>query len=118
MIKKDILYQDITLDRNNNNNNKEKKIAITNSHQIYNKNNVLTNLLSLDKEIITLLAKRAHLLSKLPKTGLSAHEKQLRISWEKSVTMLSKDPQFTRQLFTLIQGIEVIPEAIEQISAF
>lgn len=113
MIKKDILYQNITSD-----NNKEKQKVTINRKQVYNKSNVLTNLVSLDKEIITLLAKRVHLLSKLPKTGLSAHEKQLRISWEKSVTMLSKDPQFIRQLFTLIQGIEVIPEAIEQISAF
>lgn len=122
MTKKDLSYKPAVQSRNNliqnSNNDSEKEVFIPNQSKNNNKNTTLSKIASLDKELIYLIAKRAHLLSKLPKTGLSAHEKQLRISWEKNVTMFSKDTQFIRQLFTFLQGVEVIPETMEQASAF
>lgn len=80
--------------------------------------NLLTDLSLLDNELIQLIAKRTHMISKLPKTGTIAYEKQLRISWEKNATTISKDSLFIKDFFSLLQEIELSSETIEQISAF
>lgn len=79
---------------------------------------VLEDLCSLDSELIQLIGKRIRMLSKLPKTGLSNYEKTLRTSWEKNTTTISNDPCFIRQLFNLLQELEVSKEAMEQAYAF
>lgn len=79
---------------------------------------LLAELKSLDQELLKLIAKRTRMLGRLPNIGTSDHERELRTSWEQNATALSRDPRLIRQLFALLQEVEVIPADMEQPVAF
>ena len=72
-------------------------------------------LIELDKEIMKLLVRRATLVSRIrggrehaatPQAILE--EKSVRKAFEENALAFSKDPKFTRELFTLLQDIKVL----------
>ena len=72
-------------------------------------------LIELDKEIMKLLVRRATLVSRIrggkdhaatPQAILE--EKGVRMAWEANALSFSKDPKFTRQLFSLLQDVKVL----------
>jgi len=64
----------------------------------------------LDEDILRLVARRAKLLSKMPETGKAARERELRTHWEEQACRLSRDPRLIRQLFALLQEVEIADE--------
>lgn len=72
-------------------------------------------LIALDRDLMKLLARRAVLVSRI--RGGRDHaasaeavqaEKAVRVAWETNALAFSKDPHFTRQLFTLLQDLKVL----------
>ena len=72
-------------------------------------------LIDLDRDLMKLLARRAVLVSRI--RGGRDHaasaeavqaEKAVRMAWETNSLAFSKDPRFTRQLFTLLQDLKVL----------
>jgi hypothetical protein len=72
-------------------------------------------LVELDRELMKLLVRRATLVSRI--RGGKEHaatpaairaEKAVRIAWENGAIAFSKDPRFSRRLFTLLQDIQVL----------
>ena len=72
-------------------------------------------LISLDLDLMKLLVRRAKLLSRVREGKVHASspkaivaEKQIRKAWEKNAPAFSKDPRFARQLFGLLQEVQVL----------
>lgn len=72
-------------------------------------------LIELDRELMKLLVRRATLVSRI--RGGKEHasspaavqaEKAVRIAWETGALSFSKDPRFSRQLFSLLQDIRIL----------
>lgn len=78
----------------------------------------LAELKNLDREIIRLIIKRKRLLATLPKNGAAGRERDLRSAWEEAATSESRDPRFIRDLFALLQEVEVCPAQAEKAPAF
>ncbi|MEG6504459.1 chorismate mutase [Nitratidesulfovibrio sp. 1201_IL3209] len=78
---------------------------------------LVESIMELDRDIIRLLAKRARLFQKVRgsrRPGVSSApardtvaEKQLREAWESAAARVSRDPRFVRQLFALLQEVEI-----------
>lgn len=78
---------------------------------------LVETIMELDRDIIRLLAKRARLFQKVRgsrRPGVSSApardtvaEKQLREAWESAAARVSRDPRFVRQLFALLQEVEI-----------
>ncbi|BFR49267.1 chorismate mutase [Nitratidesulfovibrio sp. HK-II] len=78
---------------------------------------LVESIMDIDKDIIRLLAKRARLFQKVRgsrRPGVSSApardtvaEKQLREAWEAAAARVSRDPRFVRQLFALLQEVEI-----------
>ena len=75
---------------------------------------IVAELASLDQDIMKLLVRRTKLVSKM--RGGRKHaatpqavksEKDVRLSWEQNALRFSRDPRFTRQLFSLLQELEM-----------
>ncbi len=79
---------------------------------------LLAELRELDRELIRLIVRRSRMLTRLPGGGAADHERELRTSWEAGATAVSRDPRLIRQLFTLLQEVEVTPPNLEQPSSF
>lgn len=83
-------------------------------------------LIDLDHVLMKLLARRAVLVSRI--RGGKSHasspaaiqaEKAVRVAWETGALSFSKDPRFSRQLFTLLQELEVLTrEQAEAMDSF
>jgi 5-enolpyruvylshikimate-3-phosphate synthase len=83
-------------------------------------------LIELDRDLMKLLVRRSVLVSRIrggrdyaasPEAVLA--EKDVRIAWENGALAFSKDPRFTRQLFTLLQDLKVLSkEQAEQTGIF
>lgn len=56
-----------------------------------------------------MIARRSRMLTRLPNSGASDHERELRTSWEETASAVSRDPKLIRQLFALLQEVEVAP---------
>ena len=65
-----------------------------------------------------MIARRSRMLTRLPNAGTSDHERELRTSWEENASAVSRDPKLIRQIFALLQEVEVAPADMEQPSAF
>ena len=50
------------------------------------------------------------MLARLPEHSATVREKALRAQWEQLASGVSRDPRFIRQLFALLQELEVAPE--------
>lgn len=78
------------------------------------KRSALQSILDIDQEIMKLITRRSHILLNLRRAkGRGSMpevqtEKQLRQAWEREAGKLSRDPKMVRQLFTLLQEVEVI----------
>ena len=72
----------------------------------------------LDRDIIRLVVRRSRLAAGLSKNGAAARERELRAAWEENAARESRDPRFIRQLFALLQEVEVQPAQTEKASAF
>lgn len=70
----------------------------------------LTQIRDVDRDLIRLIARRARLIAKLSDNGITGREKELRTAWEQGAASVSRDPRFIRQMFTLLQEVEVAPE--------
>ena len=79
---------------------------------------LLAELRELDRELVKMIARRSRMLTRLPNSGASDHERELRTSWEETASAVSRDPKLIRQLFALLQEVEVAPADMEQPSAF
>ncbi len=72
-------------------------------------------LIELDRDLMKLLVRRAVLVSRIRDGRDHASspdaiqaEKAVRMAWETGALAFSKDPRFTRQLFTLLQDLKVL----------
>lgn len=79
---------------------------------------LMAELRELDRDLIRMIARRSRMLTRLPGTGASEHERELRTSWEENASAISRDPKLIRQMFALLQEIDVAPADLEQPSAF
>ncbi|MEG2140396.1 MAG: hypothetical protein RRY20_06380 [Bilophila sp.] len=79
---------------------------------------LIAELKELDHDLIRMIAKRSRMLTRLPDTGASDHERELRTSWEGNATSVSRDPRLIRQLFALLQEVEVAPADMDQPASF
>lgn len=79
---------------------------------------LIAELRELDRELVRMIARRSRMLTRLPNSGTSDHERELRTSWEEAAAGVSRDPKFIRQIFALLQEVEVAPADMEQPSAF
>ena len=79
---------------------------------------IVAELKELDHDLIRLITRRSRMLTRLPATGASEIERELRTSWETAASAISRDPRLIRQLFALLQEVEVAPAALEQPAAF
>ena len=79
---------------------------------------LLSEIRELDKDLLRLIVRRKRMLSRLPGGGSAEHEKELRTAWEVAASAISRDPRLVRQLFSLLQEIEVAPAKLEQAAAF
>jgi len=75
---------------------------------------LVADLISLDRDIMKLLVRRAKLVNRL--RGGKEHaaspaaanaEKEVRTAWERNAASFSRDEKFARQLFTLLQEVRV-----------
>ena len=90
------------------------------------KRSALQSILEIDQEIMKLITRRSHILLNLRRAKGRGSvpevqtEKQLRQAWEREAGKLSRDPKMVRQLFTLLQEVEVIQftDAAETRGAF
>lgn len=78
------------------------------------KTELVADLISLDRDIMKLLVRRAKLVTRL--RGGKEHaaspaaanaEKEVRTAWERNAASFSRDEKFARQLFTLLQEVRV-----------
>ncbi len=65
--------------------------------------------MQMDKDLLRMFARRSNILDKMK--GRNAYldpreEKELRASWEKHATQMSRDPRLIHQLFVLLQELE------------
>lgn len=79
---------------------------------------LLAELRELDRDLIRMIARRSRMLTRLPATGASDHERELRTSWEEHASAVSRDPKLIRQIFALLQEVEVAAADVEQPNAF
>lgn len=83
---------------------------------------IIAEACELDKELIRLIVKRARLLAKLPArqagSGNADNERDLRLSWEKNASRVSRDPRLIRQIFALLREVEVLPADADLPAAF
>ena len=79
---------------------------------------LIAELRELDRDLIKMIARRSRMLTRLPNAGTSDHERELRTSWEENASAVSRDPKLIRQIFALLQEVEVAPADMEQPSAF
>ncbi len=79
---------------------------------------LIAELRELDRDIIKMITRRSRMLTRLPNGGMSDHERVLRTSWEENAAAVSRDPKLIRQIFALLQEVEVAPADLEQPSAF
>ena len=79
---------------------------------------LLAELRELDRDLIKMIARRSRMLTRLPASGASDHERELRTSWEEHASAVSRDPKLIRQIFALLQEVEVAPADMEQPTAF
>lgn len=79
---------------------------------------LIAELKELDRDLIKMIAKRSRMLTRLPDTGASEHERELRTSWEGNATSVSRDPRLIRQLFALLQEVEVAPADMDHPASF
>ena len=79
---------------------------------------LIAELRELDRDLIKMIARRSRMLTRLPNAGTSDHERELRTSWEENAAAVSRDPKLIRQIFALLQEVEVAPADMEQPSAF
>ena len=63
-----------------------------------------------DEDILRLIARRSRLLAKMPDSGKAARERDLRTHWEEEASRLSRDPKLIRQMFALLQEIQIADE--------
>lgn len=82
-------------------------------------------IMQIDTDIFALLGRRSTLMSKLRKgkshaasPGVIKSEKQIRSAWEQQAGRLSSSPRLSRQLFGLINELEISPERDEGYSPF
>lgn len=83
-------------------------------------------IIKLDAELVRLIARRSKLVNKM--RGGKKHastpksikaEKEVRAAWEENSTKFSRDPHFVRQLFNLLQDVEIQTlEEAKELSAF
>lgn len=75
---------------------------------------IVAELVQLDQDVMKLLVRRAKLVSKM--RGGRKHaatpqavksEKEVRLAWEQNAIRFSRDARFTRQLFSLLQELEM-----------
>lgn len=79
-------------------------------HDKPRKPSLVETIQALDNDILKLLAKRTRMLAKVRngRKGTDPKaEKTLRQAWETNAARFSRDPRFIRQLFALLQEIEV-----------
>ncbi len=65
-------------------------------------------IMNMDKDLLKMLARRCNILDRMrSKAGQMApkEEKELRASWEKAATQMTRDPRIIHQLFALMQEI-------------
>lgn len=79
---------------------------------------LLAELREVDRDLIRLIVRRSRMLTRLPASGTSDHERELRTAWEENASAVSRDPKLIRQLFALLQEVEVAPADVEQPSSF
>lgn len=79
---------------------------------------LLAELRELDRDLIKMIARRSRMLTRLPASGASDHERELRTSWEEHASALSRDPKLIRQMFALLQEVEVASADMEQPTSF
>ncbi len=64
--------------------------------------------MNMDKDLLKMLARRCNIIGKMKaKSGYLEvrEEKEIRASWEKSATQMTRDPRIVHQLFALMQEI-------------
>ncbi len=73
-------------------------------------------IMDIDADILHLIARRSHLLSRLSSGGRLASEKEkiLRLAWESKAARLSRDSRLSRDFFVLLQSIEILSRAEEE----
>ena len=62
----------------------------------------------IDEDILKLIVRRARLLARMPENA--TRERALRTHWEEHAARVSRDPRLIRQLFTLLQEVNVAAE--------
>lgn len=78
------------------------------------KSGIVTDIIELDRELMKLLVRRTKLVGKLrggkehaATPAASRAEKEVRTAWEKNAVSFSRDTNFARRLFSLLQEIRV-----------
>ncbi|MBR5734318.1 MAG: hypothetical protein IKX79_02090, partial [Desulfovibrionaceae bacterium] len=71
----------------------------------------LTPLYEIDEDILNLVIRRARLLARLPENN--SREKELRTRWEEKAAKVSRDPRLIRQMFALLQEVNIAQEDLE-----
>ena len=61
-----------------------------------------------DEDILRLIVRRARLLARMPENA--SRERALRTHWEEHAARVSRDPRLIRQMFTLLQEVNVAAE--------
>ncbi len=83
---------------------------------------IIAEVQNLDRELIRLIAKRSRLLAKLPArqpgSGNADNERDLRLSWERNASRVSRDPRLIRQVFALLREVEVLASDMDHGAAF
>ncbi len=68
----------------------------------------MTPLREIDEDILRLVVRRSRLLAKMPEN--SSRERELRTHWEEAAAKVSRDPRLIRQLFALLQEVDIAAE--------
>ncbi len=91
----------------------EKKTTPQNARQdhIPRRNENLAPLYEIDEDILNLVIRRARLLARLPENN--SREKELRTRWEEKAAKVSRDPRLIRQMFALLQEVDIAPGDLE-----
>ncbi len=72
------------------------------------KGDSLGPLRDVDEDILKLIVRRARLLARMPENA--SRERALRTHWEEHASRVSRDPRLIRQLFALLQEVNVAAE--------
>ncbi len=70
-------------------------------------------IMDMDRDLLKMLARRCNILEKMKARHgyLDPHEeKELRTSWEKQATSMSRDPRLIQHLFSILQEIQFSPK--------